>query len=77
VRTELYALMFFNPECLVTSNQVTSDLCDLLETPGEKPECSRVAWVVGATLEPSGFSSGVSQKELRELEKVGRIRDET
>jgi hypothetical protein len=33
VRIELYALMFFNPECLVTSNQVTSDLCDLLMTP--------------------------------------------
>jgi hypothetical protein len=29
-----------------------------------------VVWVVGTTLKLSGFSPGVSQRELRELEKV-------
>jgi SET domain len=42
----------------------------LQETPGEKPEGSRAARVVGAALESSGFSPGVSQRELLELEKV-------
>jgi hypothetical protein len=37
----------------------------------ETPEVSRAALVAGATLEPSGFSTDVSQRELRELEKVG------
>jgi hypothetical protein len=43
----------------------------LRETPGEKPEGTGAARVVGAALEVSGFSPGVSQRELRELEKVG------
>jgi hypothetical protein len=43
----------------------------LRETPGEKPEGSRAARVMGAALEPSGFSPGVSRRELRELVKLG------
>jgi hypothetical protein len=30
MRIELYAVMFFESTVLVTSNQVISDLCDLL-----------------------------------------------
>jgi hypothetical protein len=38
----------------------------LWETPGEIPEDSRAARLVGAALEPSRFSPG--ERELRELE---------
>jgi hypothetical protein len=38
----------------------------LSETLVEKPGGSRAAQVVGAALEPPGFSPGVSQRELRE-----------
>jgi hypothetical protein len=41
------------------------------ETLGEKPGGSRAARVVGAALEPPGFSPSVSQGELWELEKGG------
>jgi hypothetical protein len=51
--------------------QLSSSRNSLQETPGEKPEGSRAARVVGAALEPSGFYPGVSQREVRELEKVG------
>jgi hypothetical protein len=43
----------------------------LWDTPGEKLEGSRMVRVLGAILEPSGFSPDVSQRELRELEKLG------
>jgi hypothetical protein len=55
----------------VASPTFSSSQNSLRETPGEKPESSRAARVVGAALEPSGFSPGVSRRELRELEKVG------
>jgi hypothetical protein len=35
----------------------------------KKSQGSRMARVVGAALEPSGFSPGVSQRELWELER--------
>jgi hypothetical protein len=38
------------------------------ETPGEKQEGSMAAPVMGAAMEPSGFSPGVSPRELRDLE---------
>jgi hypothetical protein len=60
-----------------SANPFSSSRNSLWETPGDKPEGSRAGWVVEATPEPSSFSPGVSQRELRELEKVGRIRDET
>jgi hypothetical protein len=38
-------------------------------TPSEKPEGFRAAQVVGAALEPSVFSPGVSEREFHELDK--------
>jgi hypothetical protein len=52
----------------ISGNPPSSSRKSLGEIPGEKPEGSMAARFVGATMEPSGFSPGVSQRELRELE---------
>jgi hypothetical protein len=41
----------------------------VFETHGEKPGGSMAARVVGAALEPPGFSLGVSETELREVKR--------
>jgi hypothetical protein len=51
-----------------SANPLSSTRDYIIETPGEKPEGSRVAPMTWATLEPSGFSNGVFRRELRELE---------
>jgi hypothetical protein len=50
-----------------SGNPPLSSRYSLRETPGEKPEGSKVARFVWAALELSGFSPGVSQREIREL----------
>jgi hypothetical protein len=50
-------------------NPHSSSRNSLLETTGEKPEGSRVAPMNRAAPETFGFSPGVSQRELRELER--------
>jgi hypothetical protein len=48
-------------------NMLSSSDNSLSETPGEKPEGSMAAQFVGAAMEPSGFSPGVSWGSYRSL----------
>jgi hypothetical protein len=50
----------------------SSSCNSLRERPGEKPEGSMEAPTTRAALEPSGLSTGVSQRELWELDNGGQ-----
>jgi hypothetical protein len=50
-----------------TSLTTSSSRNPLRDAPGEKPDGSRVATTTRAALEASGFSPGVSRRELCEL----------